>query len=65
MSYFEQSRAQEFEPPNDASSTGAKPGSHEKIRVMAERYSSGQPLHHENDETFIVRLNGKRLAFGA
>ena len=57
MNYCEQSREQNFEPPNDASSTGANPGSLEKIRVMAERFRYGQPLHHENDETFISKLN--------
>ena len=65
MNYFEQSRAQEFEPLNDATPTHANPGSLEKIRVMTERFSSGQPLHHENDETFISKLDRKRLGFGS
>ena len=65
MNYCEQSRAQNFEPPNDASSTDANPGSPEKIRVMAERFNLGQPIHHKNDESFISKLNRKRLGFAS
>ena len=65
MNFYEQSRAQKFEPPNKAASTGANPGSVEKIRVMAERFSTGQPIHHVNDETFISKLDRKRLGFAS
>ena len=60
MNYFEETRGPEFEPPNNAASTGARPGSLEKIRVMAERLNSGQPLHHEDDETFISKLSRQK-----
>ncbi len=51
MDYVEQSRNYKFEPPNRSAPTQARPGSAQKLEVMAERYRSGQPLHDPNDET--------------
>jgi hypothetical protein len=55
MSYIEQSRDHQFEPPNLSAPTKAHPGSLEKVRVMAERYRAGQPLHDPNDVTCLDR----------
>ena len=54
MDYIAQSRDNQFQPPNQSPPTRAKPGSAEKLQVMAERYRSGQPLHHPNDETLVA-----------
>ena len=53
MDYALQSRESRFEPPNQTEATAAKPGSIEKLRVMAERYRAGQPLHHPSDATCL------------
>lgn len=53
MDYAAQSRGYEFEPPNRSEPTQARPGSAQKLQVMAERFRSGQPLHHPNDETLV------------
>jgi hypothetical protein len=49
IDYLLQSRESQFEPPNLAEATAAKPGSIEKLQVMAQRYRAGQPLHHPRD----------------
>ena len=49
MDYLLQSRESRFEPPNLTEATAAKPGSIEKLQVMAQRYRAGQPLHHPGD----------------
>ena len=54
MDYVAQSRDYRFEPRNQSAPTQARPGSAEKLQVMAERYRSGQPLHHPDDETFVA-----------
>ena len=54
MDYAVESRDYRFEPPNQSAPTQARPGSAQKLQVMAERYRSGQPLHHPNDETFVA-----------
>ena len=54
MDYVAQSRDYQFEPPNQSAPTQARPGSAQKLQVMAERYRSGQPLHHPNDETLVA-----------
>lgn len=53
MDYAAESRHYRFEPPNQSEPTPAQPGSPQKLQVMAERYRSGQPLHHPNDETLV------------
>ena len=53
MDYLMQSRESLFEPPNLTEATAAKPGSIEKLRVMAQRYGAGQPLHHPSDATCL------------
>ena len=53
MDYVLQSREMRFEPPNQTEATAAKPGSIEKLRVMAQRYGAGQPLHHPSDATCL------------
>ena len=54
MNYVAQSRDYQFEPLNQSAPTQARPGSAQKLQVMAERYRSGQPLHHLNDETLVT-----------
>ena len=54
MDYREHSRDYQFEPPNRSTPTEARPGSTQKLQIMAERYRSGQPLHHPNDETLVA-----------
>jgi hypothetical protein len=54
MDYVALSRDHQFEPPNQSAPTQARPGSAQKLQVMAERYRSGQPLHHPNDETLVA-----------
>ena len=54
MDYVAQSRDYRFEPRNQSAPTQARPGSAEKLQVMAERYRSGQPLHHPSDETLAA-----------
>ena len=54
MDYVARSRAYRFEPPNQTAPTQARPGSIHKLQVMAERYRSGQSLHHPNDETLVA-----------
>jgi hypothetical protein len=54
MNYLAQSRDRQFEPPNHSVPTQARPGSTQKLHVMAERYRSGQPLHHPSDETLVA-----------
>ena len=51
INYVAQSRDCLFEPPNQSAPTQARPGSAQKLQIMAERFRSGQPLHHPNDET--------------
>ena len=53
LDYLLQSRDSRFEPPNQTEATTAKPGSIEKLRVMAERYRAGEPLHHSSDATYL------------
>ena len=53
MDYLLQSRESRFEPPNQTEATAAKPGSIEKLQVMAQRYRAGQPLHHPRDATCL------------
>ena len=53
MDYILHSREMRFEPPTQTKATAAKPGSIEKLRVMAQRYGAGQPLHHPSDATFL------------
>ena len=53
MDYILHSREMRFEPPNQTKATAAKPGSIEKLRVMAQRYGAGQPLHHPSDATCL------------
>ena len=60
MDYLLQSRERRFEPPNQTAATTAKPGSIEKLRVMAQRYRAGQPLHHPRDETCFAHRERKR-----
>jgi hypothetical protein len=54
MNYVAHSRDHQFEPPNQSAPTRALPGSAHKLQVMAERYRSGQPLHHPNDEALVA-----------
>ena len=54
LDYVLQSRVSQFEPPNQTQATAAKPGSIEKLQVMAQRYLAGQPLHQPRDETCLV-----------
>ena len=61
MDYLVQSRDCQFEPPNQSAPTQARPGSAQKLQVMAERFRSGQPLHHPNDETLVVLPVGKAM----
>ena len=63
MDYVLESRENRFEPPNQTDATEAKPGSIEKLRVMAERYRAGQPLHHPSDATCLNHRE-RTKAFG-
>ena len=54
LNYVAHSRDHQFEPPNQSAPTQARPGSAQKLQVMAERYRSGQPLHHPYDETLVA-----------
>ncbi len=54
VDYVLKSRVPEFMPPNRSQATRAQPGSTEKLRVMTERYSTGQPLHHPRDATCLA-----------
>lgn len=60
MDYVLQGRATQFRPPNQTEPTSAKPGSMEKLSVMAERYRAGQPLHDPNDATCFDRRGRAR-----
>ena len=53
MDYLAQSRDYRFEPRNQTVPTLARPGSAEKLRILAKRYRSGQPLHHPDDVTLV------------
>lgn len=55
VDYILESRMQLFVPPNHSAPTQARPGSSEKLRVMVERYGSGQPLHHPGDANWLLR----------
>ena len=59
--YISLSREYHFQPPNRSDPTQAQPGSREKVRVMTERYRSGQPVHDPNDITCVDRRNGARI----
>ncbi len=59
MDYVAQSRGHRFEPPNRSAPTQARPGSAQKLQVMAERYRSGQLLHHPKDEKLVALRSGK------
>ncbi len=61
MDYILQSREQQFQPPNQTEPTPAQPGSMEKLRVMTERYRSGQPLHHPSDASCLRRYGRARF----
>jgi hypothetical protein len=61
--YILQSREYYFQPPNRSKPTHAQPGSREKVRVMTERYRSGQPLHHPSDTACIDRRSGSRIYY--
>lgn len=54
MDYVTQSRDYQFEPRNQSAPTRARPGSAQKLQVMAERYRTGQQLHHPNDERLVA-----------
>ena len=56
LDFAELSRDSEFEPPNRGQPTHARPGSMEKLTVMAERYSQGQQLHHPDDVSWLGLL---------
>ena len=62
MDYLLQSRESQFEPPNLTEATAAKPGSIEKLQVMAQRYRAGQPLHHPRDAKCFDHRGGFRRA---
>ena len=61
--YILQSREYHFQPPNRSKPTQAQPGSREKVRVMTERYLSGQPLHHPSDTACVDRRSGSRIYY--
>jgi hypothetical protein len=63
MEYILQSREYHFQPPNRSEPTQAQPGSREKVRVMTERYRSGQPLHHPSDTACVDRRSGSRIYY--
>lgn len=39
----------DFVPPRNCTPTTAKPGSPEKVAILAERFLMGEELHHERD----------------
>jgi len=41
--------AVDYEPPNEAEPTEARPGTLEKIAVLRERFATGRPLHCHGD----------------
>ena len=49
----------DFEPHNEATPTGANPGSSEKIKVMCERLANGQELHHPNDNQTCATMEAQ------
>lgn len=61
--YVELSRDSEYEPPNLGRPTQARPGSTEKLTIMAKRYRQGQQLHHPDDVQWLRLLitGNKRL----
>jgi hypothetical protein len=63
MDYLVQSRDCQFKPPNQSSPTQARPGSAQKLQVMAERFRSGQPLHHPDDVTSVGNAMSAFLAW--
>lgn len=64
MDYISLSRNHQFRPPNRSEPTQAQPGSSEKVRVMTERYRTGQPLHHSSDATCGLCRHRKSLLQG-
>ncbi len=64
LDYISESRESLFQPPNRSEPTQAQPGSTEKLRVMIDRYRSGQPLHHPSDATCVYRLRRARNYYG-
>lgn len=47
---------EDYRPKRDAIPTKARPGSDEKIAVLAERVAMGMPLFHEDDETVLAKV---------
>lgn len=47
---------EDYEPPNEARPTGAKPGSLEKLLVIISRVESGQPLFHRGDNPVLATI---------
>ncbi len=62
--YISLSRMHQFRPPNRSEPTQAQPGSSEKVRVMTERYRTGQPLHHSSDATCVLCRHRESLLQG-
>jgi hypothetical protein len=48
---------EDFEPRNECVPTGARPGSLEKLFVIAERVRLGQPLWHKYDECVLATIS--------
>ena len=62
MNYANESRSVGFEPPNESTPTQARPGSAQKLHIMAERYRFGQPLHDPEDESILAFRPRKEMA---
>ena len=48
---------EDYEPRNDCHPTAARPGSLEKLFVLADRVENGQPLHHPFDECILATVS--------
>lgn len=48
---------EDYKPAREAIPTHARPGSDEKIAILAERVAMGMPLFHPEDATTLAKLN--------